>query len=399
MQFINAQTGWITLFNPTNFIKTTNGGNNWIIQQAGSDQFEHFEFLNDTLGFATGHIGASGQVSKTTNGGINWVLLYTGSNYFSNLSFINNDTGYFCGTDGNFAGIWRTTNGGTSITRIFTTNFFTIEQILFLKQKYEDEYYGWWLSSGFMSKTTNSGFTWSTPIDSINGQTGNFKSLFFLDKDTGWIIFDPNLDNTKILKTFNQGVDWTVQYYDTNNNYTPTKIEGVNTSDVWAGNGFWNMIHASSNGGNVWGRQSSPIFRPAIIEMADSLNGWVGLNNLCHTTDGGGIITYVGIDPSNTEVPIAFQLKQNYPNPFNPQTTIEFSIKQNSNVSLRLYDILGKEIIRIYDNENLQAGNYKAVLDFSKKDLSSGTYFYTLTVNDGHSGHLFRDTKKLMYLK
>ncbi|MDF0682570.1 MAG: T9SS type A sorting domain-containing protein, partial [Candidatus Nitrosocosmicus sp.] len=202
-----------------------------------------------------------------------------------------------------------------------------------------------------------------------------------------------------IYVTYNGGGNWIQQYRDSVGIFVPTNIKAVDFNNVWAGNDFWNIIHASSNGGNIWGRQSSPIFRPAIIEMADSLNGWVGLNNLCHTTDGGGLITYIGIDPVNTEVPDKYILKQNYPNPFNPQTTIEFSIKQNSNVSLRLYDILGKEIIRIYDNENLQAGNYKAVLDFSKKDLSSGTYFYTLTVNDGHSGHLFRDTKKLMYLK
>lgn len=394
MQFINAQTGWITLFNPTNFVKTTNGGNNWIIQQAGSDQFEHFEFLNDTLGFATGHIGASGQVSKTTNGGINWVLLYTGSNYFSNLSFINNDTGYFCGTDGNFAGIWRTTNGGTSITRIFTTNFFTIEQILFLKQKYEDEYYGWWLSSGFMSKTTNSGFTWSTPVDSVNGLPGDYYWLFFLEKDTGWVVFEPNLNNVKIYKTQNGGTNWVEQI----NSDGFAEVCFINQSVGWAGSGSF-KIYATKNGGNIWGTQVSPIFISQWTSLFDSLTAWTGYTRLAHTTDGGGIITYVGIDPTNTKVPIAFQLKQNYPNPFNPQTTIEFSILNQSRVSLILYDITGKEILMVYDNQILTPGNYKVSLDFSKKTLSSGTYFYSMKANDNNSGSLYNETRKMIYVK
>ncbi|MBV6479607.1 MAG: hypothetical protein HGGPFJEG_02393 [Ignavibacteria bacterium] len=397
MEFIDAKTGWITLYGPTNLIKTTNSGKSWIILQSGSDQFEHFEFLYDTLGFATGHIGANGQVSKTTNGGINWVLLYTGSNYFSNLSFINNDTGYFCGTDGSFAGIWRTTNSGASITRIYTTNFFTIEQIFFLKQNYGGEYYGWWLSSGFMSKTTNSGLNWSTPINTINGNNGDILSLFFLNKDTGWISFDQNVGGSEILKTTNGGNNW-IQQIGFSSTYNATDIKFLNSLRGWSGVTFL-KVYATVNGGQSWGTQSTPLVQTGILEMADTLNGWVGAFELAHTTDGGGLITYVGIDPSSTEIPVSFKLEQNYPNPFNPQTTIKFSVLNPSSVSLMVYDITGKEILKIYDNELLTTGNYKIALDFSRRSLSSGTYFYSMKVTDKNSGLLYNETKKMIYLK
>ncbi|MBV6479603.1 MAG: Ycf48-like protein [Ignavibacteria bacterium] len=394
IQFIDSQTGWITLYGPTNLIKTTNSGKSWIILQSGSDQFEHFEFLNDTLGFATGHIGASGQISKTTNGGTNWILTYTGSNYFSDLSFINKDTGYFCGTDGSFAGIWRTTNSGASITRIYTTNFFTIEQIFFLKQNYGGEYYGWWLSSGFMSKTTNSGISWSTPTDTINGLPGDFYWFYFLEKDTGWVVFEPNSNNVKIYKTLDGGVIWTEQV----NSDGFAEVRFINQSVGWAGTGSF-KIYATKNGGINWGTQVTPIFISQWTSTIDSLTAWTGYTRLAHTTDGGGIITYVGIDPGSTEIPVNFILEQNYPNPFNPQTTIKFSVLNPSSVSLMVYDITGKEILKIYDNEILNPGNYKVSLDFSRRSLSSGTYFYSMKVTDKNSGLLYNETKKMIYLK
>ena len=396
MQFVNAQTGWITLGNPFNFISTTDGGKNWMILQSGTKPFWEFEFINDTLGYSIGFDGTNGYILETTNSGVNWVQLHSSSeNIYKDLTFINKDTGYFCGQDGNlFGGIWITTNGGLNISRIYTTGF-GITNLFFLKEKYGNEYYGWWLGGGSMSKTTNSGMNWSAPTSMINGNNGNFISLFFLNKDTGWVGFDISIGGYKIYRTNNGGIDWLEQNH--NSQGTPD-IYFANENIGWAGYTLF-KIFATSNGGNVWGTQISPIVRNLILSFSDKLTGWTGDRFLVHTTDGGGLITLIGIDTTNTRIPESFILKQNYPNPFNPQTTIEFSIKQNSNVSLILFDILGKEILKIYNNENLNTGNYKAVLDFSKDNLSSGTYFYKLIVSDINSKQIFLETKKLTYIK
>src|SRR5690606_37067522 len=73
-----------------------------------------------------------------------------------------------------------------------------------------------------------------------------------------------------------------------------------------------------------------------------------------------------------------FLLEQNYPNPFNPATIINYSIPENSFVTLKVYDILGKLVGELV-NESKEAGNYNVSFDASQ--LSSGLYFYTLKAN------------------
>jgi hypothetical protein len=85
-----------------------------------------------------------------------------------------------------------------------------------------------------------------------------------------------------------------------------------------------------------------------------------------------------------------YKLQQNYPNPFNPATTIEFTLKENSVVSLRVFDILGREVAAII-NDLLIAGNHQVVFD--GHNLESGIYFYEIITDK------FRDVKKLILLK
>lgn len=88
------------------------------------------------------------------------------------------------------------------------------------------------------------------------------------------------------------------------------------------------------------------------------------------------------------EVPTDFALDQNYPNPFNPSTTIRFSIPKQSNVSLKVYDVIGKEVAELVNSEKA-AGSYE--VDFNAQNLSSGIYFYTLK-----AGNLTQSKKMLL---
>jgi hypothetical protein len=91
-------------------------------------------------------------------------------------------------------------------------------------------------------------------------------------------------------------------------------------------------------------------------------------------------------------VPASFDLKQNYPNPFNPSTTIEYSVPQNSFVTLKLYDISGKEVATLVNTE-ISAGNYSLNFNADAYHLSSGIYFYKLTAGNEVA------VKKLMLIK
>lgn len=78
------------------------------------------------------------------------------------------------------------------------------------------------------------------------------------------------------------------------------------------------------------------------------------------------------------DIPTALQLDQNYPNPFNPSTTISFNLTRDSNVSLRIYDLLGREVEVLVDGR-MSAGTYTKVFD--ARNLPSGIYFYQLSSN------------------
>ncbi len=225
--------------------------------------------------------------------------------------------------------------------------------------------------------------------------SGSANSIFFLNKDTGWV--GERFGNTRINYTINGGKNWEIQILPSSD--AATDIHFNNLLKGWGGRGF-NKIFATSDGGNVWGTQSTPNFSGSILSILNDSLGWNGRNGLSKTTNGGGLITSIGIDSNKTNIPTSFILNQNYPNPFNPQTAITFSLNKNSVVSLTIYDITGKEILTLYDNANLNTGNYKAVLDFSKmSSLSSGVYFYTLKVFDEKSKQVFNETKKMMYNK
>ncbi|HEX2786837.1 MAG TPA: T9SS type A sorting domain-containing protein [Ignavibacteria bacterium] len=86
----------------------------------------------------------------------------------------------------------------------------------------------------------------------------------------------------------------------------------------------------------------------------------------------------VGIDPGGIEIVKDFKLNQNYPNPFNPETTIEFTLDKPGFVSLKIYNILGKEIASFY-NERLNEGNH--MLKWNAGSHSSGVYYYKLSFN------------------
>lgn len=97
-----------------------------------------------------------------------------------------------------------------------------------------------------------------------------------------------------------------------------------------------------------------------------------------------------GITPISSEVPGAFGLSQNYPNPFNPTTHFEFRIADFGFVSLIVYDVRGREVATLV-NEELRPGIYK--VDWNAVEYPSGVYFYTL------SGGNFKETRKMVLIK
>ena len=119
------------------------------------------------------------------------------------------------------------------------------------------------------------------------------------------------------------------------------------------------------------------------------LRGW-GLINCWEAVKLARLITGINNNNIQTSVPEGFSLRQNYPNPFNPTTHLEFGISELGFVTLKVYDIAGKEVA-VLVNEMKNAGSYTVTFDAS--GFSSGIYFYT--INTGN----FIQTKKMTLLK
>ncbi|HEY3251593.1 MAG TPA: T9SS type A sorting domain-containing protein [Ignavibacteria bacterium] len=103
-----------------------------------------------------------------------------------------------------------------------------------------------------------------------------------------------------------------------------------------------------------------------------------------------GCDNFTGITSNNNQIPSEYSLSQNYPNPFNPVTNIKFSVPQVSFVKLIVYDITGREVASLV-NQQMNAGVY--TVDFNASNLSSGVYFYRINTEG------FSDVKKMMLVK
>ena len=103
---------------------------------------------------------------------------------------------------------------------------------------------------------------------------------------------------------------------------------------------------------------------------------------------GGGDSVAVGID--NPVIPLRFILYQNYPNPFNASTTISYSLSESSEVTIEIYDILGRKVETILESKN-QAGEHQIIWD--AENQPSGVYLYRIQAGD------YAETKKMVLLK
>jgi hypothetical protein len=123
------------------------------------------------------------------------------------------------------------------------------------------------------------------------------------------------------------------------------------------------------------------------VGMADGMTGfpyyWTDHSLRSYTITGIA-------DPDETELPTGYRLNQNYPNPFNPSTTFSFSLPVRTFVSLKVFDLLGREVATIV-SEELQAGNH--IRPWHALDVASGTYFLRLKAG------AFTETRRLLLVK
>ncbi|MBK9332396.1 MAG: T9SS type A sorting domain-containing protein [Ignavibacteria bacterium] len=148
-------------------------------------------------------------------------------------------------------------------------------------------------------------------------------------------------------------------------------------------NGNWSKI------GNVAGNGTTASAQSYTFRDRNVATG--NYNYRLKQIDFNGNFEYFNLSNEvNVGIPTKFDLSQNYPNPFNPSTSINFDLPVDGKVSLKIYDLTGKEVMTLV-NEVRSAGYYS--VNFNASNLSSGAYFYILSADN------FTATKKMMLLK
>jgi len=343
-----------------NIRKSTNGGSSFTYVPVPSGGNESF-IAPFILGVNNPNVmyAASSRVHKSLNGGSSWTTTNNGNNLDGNpvltLAISSTNTNIvFASTApvSSRARIFRTTNGGNNwenITSILPDRYpvdiavdLTNDAIVYV------------VFSGFgtshIYKSTNSGDNWTDIGQSLP------------DVPTSSVIVDP-----------------------------------LSPNHVYIGNDIG--VYVSTNNGTNWSE-----FQNGMIDAAIIMDLSISPDNrkLRAATHGKGVFEKDLLNPtvgisSNTNIVKNYILDQNYPNPFNNVTNISYQIPRKSFVSVRVYDISGKEVRSIL-NESKSAGSY--LIRFDASELSSGIYFYKLqAVPDDKQGSSYVEIRKMILVK
>jgi len=234
----------------------------------------------------------------------------------------------------------------------------------------------------WVTKSTNGGFNWNTPVRVNNDPPGNDQRLPWIcvDRVTGfvWVVFYDTRGHTST-----QADVYVARSTDGGSTFQNIKVSEQTTTTVnWLGD-YIGISAYNNKVRPVWSRSISTYYCELWTAIIDTF--------------------IIGIEPISTNIPDKFSLRQNYPNPFNPSTKIKFDIpdspfmkeSRGMGVRLSIYDLLGREVAILLD-EQLKPGTYEVEWDGS--NYTSGIYFYKLMASGVEPGD-FNKTKRMVLLK
>jgi photosystem II stability/assembly factor-like uncharacterized protein len=376
-------------------MRSTNNGANWTVIIPAPNSTADFYSL-DMIDENTGYVcGTKSAVYKTTNGGASWDSLVIPNMpaglTLSDVDFVNAQTGwifsrYLTGYDST---IYKTTNGGANWFKQKLNTSVSSENSVF-SACMVDENKGWLLNSKPRPwKTTNGGTNWDSTKLGDNYLAGSLYDIKMLDAMTGYCCGS----NNKVYKTTNGGATpWT------NTGYSSTTVITNYTCEVRSPlecvvMGTYGTVYYTTNGGVSWTRNNpggsvSDIYG-SYLTPDGKLYAVTLLESNIHKNS---VMFSVGINEPGISLPDKYELMQNYPNPFNPSTVIRFTLPKAGYVTLKLYDVSGREVMSVISNQFVNPGVNEKLLDGS--NLPSGIYFCSLTVDNKLTG-----TRKMILLR
>jgi hypothetical protein len=213
-------------------------------------------------------------------------------------------------------------------------------------------------------------------------------TIMILRNNIIWGNTSPN--NSQI---FNSAGSITATYCDVENGYTGTG--NISTYPQFADTNYilsnTSPCIDAGDSSSVYNDPNDPAHNgfalfPAKGTLRNDIGAYGGVGSMLLSSN-----MVINVNENKNNLPESFQLFQNYPNPFNPVTNIEYQITGNKFITLKIFDILGREVSTIV-NEKQSAGTYKVI--FNGNNLSSGTYIYSMFVDN-----ILFDSRKLLLIK
>ena len=326
------------------------------------------------------YAGTGAGVFLSTNYGDSWNRVNTGLENNNVNSFAFNSEGIFAGTSG---GLFLSTNNGANWNIVdlgigsnpAVLSLAVLDTNLFVgTNRFGNDF-------GGVYHSTDNGKTWPP-----HNNTGPYHSINNL------IVYGTNI----LAGTFYDGVFVT---YDSGLFWNPVNsgLSSININALYSynnkllvGTNEGNSIFLSTNNASNWYKFNTGLTDDIYIYAFGGFGDYIfaGTSQGVWRRSVSEMIVSVKEDKSNN--PKIFSLTQNYPNPFNPTTKISYQIPVTSFVSLKVYDILGKEVVTLV-NEEKPAGNYE--VEFDGSGLSSGIYFYKLNTEN------YTSVKKMILVK
>lgn len=401
ISFATKSIGWISTSGRidadhrlTKIFKTRDGGHNWVRQYMDRSDSGNQSFVIDSLHYWT--VAKAGNLLiSTTNGGDKWDSTDISKNKLGLIYFFDAKKGIAF----TYVRPWLTSDGGKSwIAGDSSLSTRGTHDLVFVNSNK-----GWMGSSvssitehGSISNTIDGGKTWTYQIS----QSAIMFAIDFADSLVGYAIGTDGFFSVEyIYSTINGGNEWTRKQF--LNKGSLFDVGFLNSQIGWTiGNSgkIWQTI----DGGNSWNIQNTntdaTLGKITILrkEKAAYVFGGAEYNYSIYTKPFVLLyadlsnISDVNENENENSIPVKYNLSQNHPNPFNPSTTISYQLPVYSQVILKVYDLLGREVA-ILVNENKPAGHYK--VEFNAGKLTSGIYFYRIEAGS------FSQTKKLLLLK
>lgn len=364
-------------------MRTEDGGLNWSVMDAGITNVlfsnESFVYTDPTGGIQTVHFacGENGVIIKSLNSGANWSLMTTGTT--ENLNYIyarKSDEIYVCGNNGTLLFSQDLGETWTSIEVNTDKNLKMMAMAPDVPEinKRMPVIVG---DSGTVLVNSDLAGNW-TPV--VCGTTTNLNAVAFADEQV--VIAAGN--NGEIIKSIDGGLTWIAVNSGTNVNIFSIKyIRNENKQDLIASAENGIMLISNDLGDN-WTVVQTPTTNDLYSVSFGSSDFGITTGEAgteLYTTDGG--LTW-SENPAGDRIKVSkneqAKLNQNYPNPFNPSTLISYSINDNANVNIKIYDMTGREVSTLVNSFH-NAGTYS--VNFNASNLASGIYFYVLRMNTG----------------